>query len=282
MIGVGSPYNPHLGPFLCSSVLCQKNWGMWFVAWPTATCVFGVLQMLGASQLGLVDRHNRYGQERPCFVFTRRPGWRGKAGTQAWGSYSPVSWQKKYRLLRWESEEREEKGRDQEFEDLPFVIFGQGIWWEAFTLPYQIAGRSSHRSFCMIYDVIEWDMVIMVWYGMVGYAMESATDGRDRFLMVISRKRWDVWWWWRSREVFFCTVSNAINWLRKPPRLSILAIFFANVFFLNKQLRYFTRTRGVFREARLKKKHITPLRTNKFPWKLMVRLDDSFSFKTVL
>ena len=121
------------------------------------------------------------------------------------------------------------------------------------TLPYQIAGRSSHRSFCMIYDVIEWDMVIMVWYGMVGYAMESATDGRDRFLMVISRKRWDVWWWWRSREVFFCTVSNAINWLRKPPRLSILAIFFANVFFLNKQLRYFTRTRGVFREARLKK-----------------------------
>ena len=32
------------------------------------------------------------------------------------------------------------------------------------TLPYQIA-RSSHGSFCMIYDVIEWDMAT-VWHGM--------------------------------------------------------------------------------------------------------------------
>ena len=39
------------------------------MAWPTATCVFGVLQMLGASQLGPVVVSHRYGQERPCFVF---------------------------------------------------------------------------------------------------------------------------------------------------------------------------------------------------------------------
>ena len=193
MIGVGSPYNPHLGPFLCSSVLCQKNWGMWFVAWPTATCVFGVLQMLGASQLGLVDRHNRYGQERPCFVFTRRPGWRGKAGTQAWGSYSPVSWQKKYRLLRWESEEREEKGRDQELKICRLWFLGRAFGGSIYlTLPDSRSVKSWGRGkwYMMSLNEIwqQYGMVwIWIWYG-YGYGMamvQAQVRWRGSFSVIV-------------------------------------------------------------------------------------------------
>lgn len=222
MIGVGSPYNPHLGPFLCSSVLCQKNWGMWFVAWPTATCVFGVLQMLGASQLGLVDRHNRYGQERPCFVFTRRPGWRGKAGTQAWGSYSPVSWQKKYRLFVVRKWGKRRKGKGSKIWRFAVCDFWAGHLVGAFTLPYQIAGRSSHGPFGKWYMMSLneiWQQYGMVWIWIrYGYGSSASKMEVDSFSVIVIYSEKGGMFDLSVKELrqgFFGTVANAINWLRK-------------------------------------------------------------------
>lgn len=163
MIGVGSPYNPHPGPLCCAAQFwvptkievcdlwhgqrrraclgCYKCWG---------------LPSLVRLSLAIVTGKNDH-----VLFSTRRPGWRGKAGTQAWGSYSPVSWQKKYTLFAVRKWGKRRKGKGSKIED----DFWAGHLVGAFTLPYQIA-RSSHGVvWKMIYDVIEWDMAT-VWHGM--------------------------------------------------------------------------------------------------------------------
>ena len=177
----------------------------------------GDVRVWGATNVGGFPAWS--GCRRTHVVFPPGSNWRGKAGTQAWGSYSPVSWQKKIHFCGETVKKREEKGRDPKIEDFPFVILGRALvgGFGGFTLPYLTLPDSSQVMGRRMIIWCHWMRYGIVWYGMVCYRK------RNRWKGLFSDGQ-------EPRSVFLY-VSNAINWLRKPPRLSILAISFAHVFF---------------------------------------------------